>query len=124
MLRRIQRVSNKQFEEVMKKGKIVHSTLFLARMIATSPDSTVIGKTSSTQALTRIAAVMPVKIGKTAVIRNKTRRQIYEAVRPFASELKTGFIIAIFAKAPALTASTDEIRVGVRDLFVKAGLLR
>lgn len=112
MLSRIQRVSTKQFEEIMKKGRVVHSPLFIARIVPLENAEP-----------SKFAAVAPAKIAKTAVIRNRTRRVIYESIRSFLSDIKDGNIVAVFAKPPLLTAGSKEIRVGLKELFVKAGLL-
>lgn len=112
MLRRSHRLSTKQFDEVIKSGKAVHSAFFLARTLP-SPDGVV-----------RIAAVTPVKIAKKAVIRNRTRRRIYEAVQPILETVKEPVLAIILAKSGALTAPSDALTVDLKALFVKAGLLR
>ncbi|MDB5238827.1 MAG: Ribonuclease protein component [Candidatus Parcubacteria bacterium] len=99
----------------MKDGKVVHSTFFIGR-IRLMPDSL------------RIAAVAPVKIAKTAVVRNRTRRRIYAAIRSaFGSDMsvmKSAQVILI-AKAPLLVSDDPtQIQADIRSLFVKAGLLR
>lgn len=112
MLRRSQRLSTKQFDEVIRSGKAVHSAFFLVRTLP-APDKAV-----------RIAAVTPVKVAKKAVIRNHTRRRIYEAVRPICEAVKEPVLAIIIAKSSALTASLDSLAADLRALFVKAGLLR
>lgn len=73
---------------------------------------------------TRVSAVAPQKVAKTAVVRNRTRRRIYEAVRAIEVSIKQGVYAAIFAKSGAIDASHDEISKDIENLFVKAGLLR
>lgn len=113
MLNRVQRVTKRQFDEVMKKGRVVHSPLFLIRILELGGDIA-----------SRVAAVAPVKHAKTAVLRNSMRRKIYEGVKPILGELKPGLVMAIFAKDTALKTKSKEIHVGVKELFVKAGVLR
>jgi ribonuclease P protein component len=111
MISRSQRINLEQFNLVMEKGKIVHSSLFLARILD--------GKTE-----TRIAAIAPKKVAKTAVGRNKIRRKIYEAVRKLNGEISSGSHILIFAKSNIVNATQVEVVIDLKILFVKAGLLR
>ena len=139
MTSRSHRLSTKQFNEVISKGKVFHSPLFLMRALQTG------------EGPARIAAAVPVKIGKTAVIRNNLRRKVYEAVRPLLSDIKEGLHIILFAKTiyapinhwsastPALKSSANGsnpksksnkpltgvlISNDLKGLFVKAGILR
>lgn len=95
----------------MAKGKVSHSLFFLLRTL-------IVGKP------TRVSVVVPQKIGKTAVIRNKLRRKVYEAVRPLFSLVAPDVYIIIFAKSSALSASFAELQREIRVAFVKAGVLK
>ena len=106
MLKKSQRLLTKQFNQVMSKGKVLHSTLFMARVL-------------KGQVGTKIAAVAPVKPFKRAVDRNKVRRKIYNALRP----VEAGTHIIIFAKIGVLQATLEEIAADLKSLFVKAGIL-
>ena len=111
MLSRSYRISVGQFNTVIERGRVAHSTLFLARILKDQPDI-------------RIAAVASKKIAKTAVVRNRIRRKIYEAVRPLKSSLPSSIHVLIFAKAGLLQVTHKEIEADLKNLFVKAGLLR
>jgi ribonuclease P protein component len=112
MLNRSSRLTTKQFNEVMKNGKVVHSAFFMARM-------------SSPAESTRISAVTPVKIAKKAVLRNKMRRRTYAAVRPLLAGISFTAHIILIAKAPLLLIEESAaIQADLRDLFVKARLIR
>ena len=112
MLNRASRLTTKQFNEAMKAGKVIHSPLFMARVQYGTK-------------LLRIAAVAPVKIAKTAVLRNRTRRRVYGSVRSLWGSIEGTAHIIIFAKAPFLkTDDADAISGDLKDLFVKAKLLR
>ncbi len=116
MIHRSQRISVEQFNKVMEKGKIVHSPLFIGRVLGG-------------QVNTRIGAVAPQKIFKKAVIRNKIRRNIYEAVRSVQEDnvqkvVITGLFVLILAKPTILKASKIEISTDLKNLFVKAGVIR
>ncbi|MEN9912667.1 MAG: Ribonuclease [Candidatus Parcubacteria bacterium] len=72
----------------------------------------------------RVAAVTPQKVSKTATMRNKIRRKAYEAVRTIKASIKPGVHAAVFAKQTVLNAKQVDIAADIKDLFVKAGLLR
>jgi len=112
MLSRSQRLSTKQFNVVMEKGRVAHSPLFLARILPLAGEPT------------RIAAVVPNKVSKTAAGRNSLRRKIYEAIRPFYPGMVSGFHLILFAKNTALNRSVAEIKADLQKFFVKAALLR
>jgi ribonuclease P protein component len=112
MLKKSSRLTTKQFNEVMQNGKVFHTPFFTARFH--SIDTRPVG----------MAAVAPVKIAKTAVLRNRVRRRIYSAVKPFIENI-SGCRIILIAKPPLLKdESMDVIRGDLRGLFVKAGVLR
>ena len=71
-----------------------------------------------------VAAVAPVKIAKTSVLRHRVRRRIYEAVRPLMGVLAEDHLLIILAKQPALEAKAPELKESIHDIFVKAGVLR
>lgn len=110
MLPRSNRISVGQFDTIMEKGRVVHSPLFLVRIL-------------SGQADTKIAAVASKKVAKTAVVRNKTRRRIYEAVKDLKGNILNNHIL-IFAKPAVVSATLAELNQDLRSLFVKSGLLR
>jgi len=93
--------------EVMEKGKIYTSPLFVIRVLV--KEKTV-----------GISAVAPKKVASTAVLRNKLRRQIYEAVAPLRSSLIPGISLIIFAKTETLKADFKELSPELKNLFSKA----
>ena len=113
MIRRSQRVSGNQIEEAIKRGRVLHSPLFLVRYLSKE------GTSSS-----RVAAVVPVKVAKTSALRHLVRRRIYEAVRPLMSKISTGHVIILFAKSTVLKMKPAEIQPDIKSIFVKAGFLR
>jgi ribonuclease P protein component len=101
------------FEEVMKKGRVIHSPLFVVRILR---EASIAG--------THVSAVAPVKIAKTSVARHRMRRRIYEAVRAHVPNLVPGNVVVFLAKQSAIDVSLSDMRQAVSDIFVKAGLLR
>jgi ribonuclease P protein component len=115
MLKKAHRLSTKQFMEVMEKGRIITSPLFVVRMLVNKPETGV-----NNQNISGISAVTPKKIAVTAVMRNRIRRQIYAAVRPLKNTLTPGISLIIFAKQEALKADTASMSADLKQLFVKA----
>ncbi|MEI8249418.1 MAG: ribonuclease P protein component [Candidatus Taylorbacteria bacterium] len=111
MLPRSQRLSTEQFNQVMKLGRAYHSPLFLVRV-------------ADTKGTTRVSAAVPVKVGKLAVIRNKFRRKIYEAVHPLMEKVIQDRFVVIIAKNTILTATQRAMETEIESVFVKAKLLR
>lgn len=114
MLKKAQRLSTKQFMEVMDKGRIVTSPLFVVRILQ-NKDNTIEPSTSY-----KISAVAPKKVALTAVLRNRVRRQIYEAVKPLKPNLVQGISMIIFAKKETLKSSIIEMTADLKQLFSKA----
>lgn len=111
MLPSSQRLSVEQFNDVMKRGKVSHSPLFIIRTVKVD------GKTA-------ISAVAPQKIAKKAVERNKIRRIMYETIMPLMKSVVTGYNIVIIAKDTAVNAKFNDLLDGMKEIFVKAGLLK
>lgn len=91
----------------------MHSPLFLVRIL---------NKGGASPA--RFAAVVPVKVAKTSVLRHLVRRRTYEAVRPLMARVSPGNSVILFAKPPALPLKPAEMQPEIRNIFVKAGILR
>ena len=100
--------------EVMEKGKIYTSPLFVVRVYQ--------GSTSHRSDLSTggISAVAPKKVAPTAVLRNKLRRQIYEAVAPLRCSLIPGVSMIIFAKTETAKADFAKLTPDLKNLFSKA----
>lgn len=95
-----------------------HSPLFYLRYVKIEP---IKGKDIEKS---RISAVVPIKIAKKAVQRNKIRRQIYEATRAIYGSIIEGANVIIFAKEAMKEVSFMDMEKGIKDIFVKARLLR
>ncbi|MDD5165469.1 MAG: ribonuclease P protein component [Candidatus Pacebacteria bacterium] len=141
MLKSIHRLSTKQFMEVMEKGRIATSPLFVVRILqnnsktfgsppfqspaelATQPirsDKLRTLRRDNPSVSKKISAVTPKKVASTAVLRNRVRRQIYEAVRPLKDSLIPGVSIIIFAKHEVLKATLPTMTADLKQLFSKA----
>jgi len=110
MLKSIHRLSTKQFMEVMEKGKIYTSPLFVIRVLQESKEGIKGG----------ISAVAPKKVASTAILRNRLRRQIYEAISPIRNSVVSGVSVIIFAKAETAKANFSDLTADLKNLFSKA----
>lgn len=81
MISKRNRVTRKEVEKVWKDGRFVRSTTFSLKYLLLGGNFT-----------PRVAFVAPKKVAKTAVLRNKMRRQGYSAIRPFIPSLPKGFM--------------------------------
>lgn len=114
MLKSIHRLSTKQFMEVMEKGRIYTSPLFVIRILLLQ------GQTSRSDLAVKFAAVAPKKVVPSAVQRNKIRRQIYEMVEPRYKSILSGSMVIIFAKKETISASFEAKKIDLAQLFAKA----
>lgn len=73
---------------------------------------------------TRVAVVVSKKINKSAVVRNRIRRRIYEIVRILDPELdsKYDIIINIYNESVS-EINFEDLFVNIRELFIKAGCI-
>ncbi len=62
------------------------------------------------------------KIGN-AVVRNRVKRRLREAVTPLLPELMPGYRLIFIARAPIAEASYRDIVSTVRRLVIKAGVI-
>ena len=85
MLKKSARLTTKQFNEVLQKGRVHHSSLFLVRAMSGQSDK-------------RVSAVAPVKIAKKAYARNSIRRKIYAVLRSAWPSIPAGLYAIVFAK--------------------------
>ena len=109
MLVKSKRLSTRQFNEVMKKGRFAHSPLFMLRILTNKKG-------------TRIAAVAPQKIAKKAVTRNRIRRRMYEAVKPFMGSIVSDAWLIIFAKKDVSDTEFNELVMGMKILLDNSNL--
>lgn len=75
------------------------------------------------EGMPRIAISVGKRVSKKAVLRNKVRRRLREAVRPLLTELGRPYDIVIIASPEITTRSYQEIKSCVEELFLRAGLL-
>ncbi|MCR5611771.1 MAG: ribonuclease P protein component [Clostridiales bacterium] len=101
---------NKEFHRVFRRGKSVGSHLL------------VLVHLSSRGTDRKIGLAVSKKIGS-AVVRNRVKRRLREAVTPLLPEMHPGCRLIFIARTPIKDASFKEIESTVRRLMAKAGLL-
>lgn len=72
----------------------------------------------------RFAFVISSRVAKKAVLRNRTKRLLSEAVRQLLPQIRPGFTVAIFAKQSLLGESFNDIRLEMGKLLQGAKLLQ
>jgi len=79
--------------------------------------------TRNTQHANRFAFVIGNKISKKAVVRNRTKRLLSEAVRLLLPQIKKGHEIIFFAKKPLKKEKLQDILPTIEKNLKKASLL-
>jgi len=77
---------------------------------------------TSEQSFPQFVVITPKKLHKSAVIRNRLRRRIYEMIRREFSRWTEGFRVAILVKNPALESSPSEFKEAFTKVMEKAKL--
>lgn len=111
MLPKSKRLSTKTFVSIMGNGLSSHSPFFVIRIVPTKETS-------------RFSVSVPKKVAKTAVMRNKIRRQAYSALKKIESTIKDGFNGVIIAKIGVEKLTFEEMMSEVNKIFVKSGILK
>lgn len=71
----------------------------------------------------RFAVVVGVKVSKSAVKRNRLRRQLREIIRLELDELKPGYDVMVMARPKSLELDYHELKKELDKAFKKVGLI-
>ncbi|MFZ5365818.1 MAG: ribonuclease P protein component [Patescibacteria group bacterium] len=113
MLPKINRLIKKEdFDLVKEKGKRFQGKWFGTLVLETGNN------------FSRLGFIISTKISKKAILRNRTKRILREAVRKILFRTKPGFDIIILGKREILDKSFLEISGEVEKIFKKAGLFK
>lgn len=112
MLSKKNRITRNTFPAYTKQGFRVFSELFSGN-IYTNSGNTV-----------RVSIVVSKKVAKLAVVRNRTKRAFYEAVRPYLKDFAGGALIVLYPKQPALGVKLTKVSSEIGAAFVKAKVLK
>lgn len=113
----------KDFEILFKEGRFVGGQLVTAKVWRIEPEK--YPKRAYSSGDLKIGFVVPMKVSKSAVKRNRAKRQMREVVRLLLKEdrLKRGFMVVVMAKNAVLSAEYGEIAADVTGVLRRAGVL-
>lgn len=106
MLKKQQRLTRKEFDQYFKSGKRFHHTLL---QLVYSPSDQFHG-----------AVVVGKKVAKSAVARNRKRRQIYNCLYKIHKAEKLSGVYILLTKPEASKASYGEFAVAIAQLVAGA----
>lgn len=109
MRRELRLRRRKDFDNVFRHGRAWSNSLLVLRALASGLPHN------------RYGFVTSRKLGG-AVVRNRVRRRLREAVRQLP--LETGWDVVVSAKTPAAKADYQELKRGVTELLTRAGILK
>lgn len=102
---------DKDLKTLFQKGKSVFDVVVGAKYQVTKND------------VSRFAVVVGTKVSKSAVKRNRMRRQIRAMIEGRLTEMKPGFDIAILVRPEAIGLKRDELEQHVLGTLSKIGVL-
>lgn len=112
MLSKLSRIKKeKDFEEIFRDSKSVKTALFIFRLRKNS------------MGFNRFAFVVSKKVSTKAVVRNKVRRRLSEAIKAKLSQLKTGNDLVVVALPGIEKKEFLDIKEAVNKALDKSGLL-
>ena len=101
-----------EFKRLKKNGQIFQGKFF----------GLLLGKPTSLNDVSRFAVIVSNKIDKRAVQRNKIRRLIAEALWSLHPKIKKGMGAVFLVKKTITTASLEEIKKEIENLFKRTKL--
>lgn len=113
----------KDFEILFKEGQFVGGSLLTAKVWRIEPEK--YPRRGYTREDLKIGFVVSTKVSKSAVKRNRVKRQMREVVRLLLKEgkVKCGFMIAIMAKPEIMGKEYEEIERSVVELLRRARVI-
>ncbi len=102
----------KDFQRVFDKGRFAASDLVSVKFVGNGTDDT------------RVGFIVSKKVSKKAVLRNKVKRMLREAVRSKMNDMTAGFDIIVIAKKGLLEVDHDKITDVLGRIFKSSGLIK
>lgn len=103
--------SSIEFQSVYTKGRSAANKAAVLYVLPKKPPD-----------ISRIGFAAGRKLGK-AVVRNRMKRRIKEAVRLLWSRVKPGYMLVIIARQGAKDMPFPQLQAKVAELFVRAGVI-
>lgn len=97
------------FEQVFESGQLVRGRSLAVRVLERG------------EGPARVGFAIGKRLDKRAVVRNRVRRRLRDAIRPLP--LRDGYDIVVLGRRSALTASFSALREDVGGLLRRAGLV-
>ncbi len=97
------------FEHVFASGEFLPGRVLAVRFVERG------------EGAARVGFAVGKRLDLRAVVRNRARRRLREAIRPVA--LRAGYDIVVLARRAVLTADFEAIQKDVRAVFGRAGLV-
>jgi len=112
MLPRINRIKKKKdFETIFKNSKGFKNNLFILRI------------SKNNLGLNRFGFVVSKKISKKAIIRNRIKRRMSEAIKGEAQKIKTGTDLVLIASPGIDKKDFSEIKETISNALLRARLI-
>lgn len=111
MLPKAKKLIKDQFTTVIEKGQAFHSPFFILKI-------------SHQEGNTRFGVSVPKKVAKTAVSRNKFRRQAYSIVGHFIDEIADNLLVVLVFKTGSEKLKFHELQEEIDKIFVKSGIIQ
>lgn len=105
------------------KSSVDFQAVYAKGRSAANKAAVIYALTQKSSALSRIGFAAGKKLGK-AVVRNRIKRRITEAVRAFWPRVKPGYYIIIIARHAAKDMAFPQLQARVLELFDRAGVVR
>ena len=102
----------KDFEHVFKKGKGFKEGFLFVKLVRNNLK------------ITRFGFVVGYKVSKKAVLRNKVKRRLREAVKAELLKIKKGLDVVLVADKGLEPKNLKEIKMVVTNLFKKANIIQ
>jgi ribonuclease P protein component len=112
MLPKINRIKKKKdFEVIFKNSKSLRSNLFILKI------------SQNNLGLSRFGFVVSKKISKKAVVRNKIKRRMSEAIKAQAEKVKSGTDLVFVTLSGIEKKEFSEIKEAINNALLKARLI-
>ncbi len=113
----------RDFDLLHKSGRFVGGKLLNAKVWRIDPS--VFPRRKYAVSDLKIAFVVSTKVSKSAVVRNRAKRQMREVVRLLvkAGNIRHGYLISLMAKGNVLGQPYGEIEKSVVDVLRRGGVL-
>lgn len=105
MLSKKRKLNSVEHKEVLTTGKRKHNPLFTLYFLEREGEDS------------KCAVVVPKKVAKKAVQRNKNKRKIFDTIKNIYPHILPGYYFILMARMNVEELTQEEIQEGVEDIF-------